>query len=335
MGAYNYFADNLPALVKGIRFLLMIPGGDRERGLAQLEEAARSSRLFGTEALMLLAFIHAAPDEEDHSGALRYIEQARTREPESPLIALVHADLLFDVGRLKESAAVATRVEQSLRGRSGYLEELRRYAAYRVASCAWRRHDPLGALARVEEALAAAPPESAGERKRWLNLLVGAARESGDVGRAAVWLDRLPLKPQEADTWRRRLRAGDDDTAARARAEALHLAARGHDEEALGRLRDLLRDRPADHRLRYDVGRMLQQARRFEEAHPHLLEAAQHGPPEVSGWAWIRLGWEDEEHGRREAALQRYARAAAMRRFMFQPAARLRMARAAEGPPEG
>src|SRR5688572_17055204 len=99
MGAYNYFAANLPALVKGIRFLLMIPGGNRDRGLAQLEEAAASSRLFGTEALMLLSFIYTAREEDDAARALGYIEQARRREPESPLIALIHSDLLFDAGR--------------------------------------------------------------------------------------------------------------------------------------------------------------------------------------------------------------------------------------------
>src|SRR5678815_1782702 len=55
MGAYNYYADRLPPIVKGIRFLLLIPGGNSVKGIAQLEQAAEKSRLFGAESLMLLA----------------------------------------------------------------------------------------------------------------------------------------------------------------------------------------------------------------------------------------------------------------------------------------
>jgi len=335
MGAYNYFADNLPTLVKGIRFLLMIPGGNRNRGLAQLEEAAASSRLFGTEALMLLSFIYSAREEDDAARALGYIEQARRREPESPLIALIHSDLLFEAGQLRESSEGAARVEQSLRGQEGYTEDLRRYASFRVATCTLRRHDPLTALALVEETLAASPPESSGERKRWMSLLFGAAREAGQPQRAAMWLDRLSMPPSEADPWRRRLREDRSDPIAPDRAEALHQAAGDRAADGLARLQALQAANPGDPRLRYDVGRLLQEAGRFEEAHPHLQAAARQAPPELAGWAFIRLGWELERSGRREEALDQYARAAAMRRFTFQSAARLRLGQRGAGPPEG
>jgi tetratricopeptide (TPR) repeat protein len=335
MGAYNYFADNLPALVKGIRFLLMIPGGDRERGLAQLEEAASSSRLFGTEALMLLSFIYSAREETDGVRALGYIEQARRREPDSPLIALIHSDLLFDAGRLRESSDVAARVEQSLRGMEGYTEDLRRYATYRIATSALRRHDPLGALGIVEDALAASAPETPGERKRWLSLLFAAARESGQPDRAAAWLDRLPVPPAEAEPWRRRLREDRPDPIATDRAEALHLAADGRTADGLARLQALQAAHPSDPRLRYDVGRLLQETGRFDEARPHLQMAARQAPAEVAGWAFLRLGWDLERSGRRAEALEPYARAAALRKFTFQPAARLRLGKPGEGPPEG
>src|SRR5262245_43648438 len=41
LGTYNYMADALPSFVKGLRWILTLPAGNRERGISQLETAAR------------------------------------------------------------------------------------------------------------------------------------------------------------------------------------------------------------------------------------------------------------------------------------------------------
>jgi tetratricopeptide (TPR) repeat protein len=86
--------------------------------------------------------------------------------------------------------------------------------------------------------------------------------------------------------------------------------------------------------VRYDIGRLLQQLGRFEEAHAHLEYAALSAGPELSGWAWIRLGWEMDRAGRRDDAVAFYERAAKMKSFTFQPAASMRVTRPSTRPPD-
>lgn len=50
LGLYNYYADSLSPIVKLFRFFLLIPGGDLERGLAQLHHAAEARSLAQTSA---------------------------------------------------------------------------------------------------------------------------------------------------------------------------------------------------------------------------------------------------------------------------------------------
>ena len=84
MGAYNYYADNVGVLLKGLRALLFIPGGDEALGIRQLEEAADRSDLFGTEALLLLSHIFSGSFEEDDRRADAYLQRACARHPRSP-----------------------------------------------------------------------------------------------------------------------------------------------------------------------------------------------------------------------------------------------------------
>ena len=50
IGMYRYYAGVAPALFKFLRFLLLLPGGDREGGLAQLERASQLGLLVRGEA---------------------------------------------------------------------------------------------------------------------------------------------------------------------------------------------------------------------------------------------------------------------------------------------
>src|SRR5262245_13436026 len=50
VGMYRYYAGVAPAIFKFLRFLLLLPGGDRAGGLAQLERASRLGLLVRGEA---------------------------------------------------------------------------------------------------------------------------------------------------------------------------------------------------------------------------------------------------------------------------------------------
>ncbi|HKY34002.1 MAG TPA: tetratricopeptide repeat protein [Candidatus Polarisedimenticolia bacterium] len=335
MGAYNYYADKLPAVVKGLRFVLFIPGGDSDLGLRQLEQAADSSALFGTEALMLLAHIHSTAEPSDHRRAVGYIRRAARRQPLSPIVALGLADLLHDMGQLRASRRTAEEVAGSLHGASGYRRDLARYAEYRLAASLLESHDPLAALRRIEQAMDTLCPEISTERRRWMSLLSAAAAQSGKPERISLWVDRLAPGPKEAAAAERRAEAARRDNLAPGRALALAEAAAGRLDEALRRLHALREHDPLDTRLRYDLGRLLQEKGAFDQARPHLEAAAQGKDPELAGWALLRLGWEKERDGQRAQALPYYRKAAGMRRFNFQAAARDRLLHPRDDQPEG
>jgi hypothetical protein len=54
IGIYQYYADVAPAAAKVLRWLLLLPGGDRVKGLRAIEDASRGGELMRDEALFQL-----------------------------------------------------------------------------------------------------------------------------------------------------------------------------------------------------------------------------------------------------------------------------------------
>ena len=339
MGVYNYFADNMPVFVKGLRFFLLIPGGDARLGLSQLESSAQRSRIFGTESLLLLGHIHSGNYEHDFTRALGFVDRATARHPDSPLIALVRADLLFRLGKLKEASATAAEVLRMVRSASGYAEDLEGLAAYRISACTLELHDPLTAVAQIEDVLKASPVGTALTRRRLASLLVAAARESGAPERAVSPLEQIALPTDEMESLRRRLRSSRPDPLAGPRASALQSFSQGRAALATREIEVLLTANPSDRRLHYDYGRMLQLQGRHDEAQSHLEQAAegdtQSRHADIAGWALVRLGWAREVAGQRALALSFYRRASQLKHFTFQAAALDLLDHPALSQPEG
>ena len=107
LGLYDYYADVLPKLVKVVRFLARMPGGDRARGLALIESARRGSLLHDREAQIQLYEIYAFYEKKpDH--ALEEIRSLVLRYRDWPLWPLKLAEhLRARMGLYKESAEVA------------------------------------------------------------------------------------------------------------------------------------------------------------------------------------------------------------------------------------
>src|SRR6185436_3784688 len=110
LGLYDYYVDVLPRFARLLRFLSRLPAGDRARGLAAIEEAARSSMLHGVEARVQLYEIHAFYEDDPEAAAADMEELAR-RYPGWPLWRLKLAEHLRDrLGAYAESGAVARRM---------------------------------------------------------------------------------------------------------------------------------------------------------------------------------------------------------------------------------
>jgi hypothetical protein len=87
LGLYDYYADVLPRAAKLIRFLARIPGGDRRRGLASIEEAGARSAFHRTEARVQLYEIYAFYEEQP-GRAMDQLDELRRLYPTHPLWAL-------------------------------------------------------------------------------------------------------------------------------------------------------------------------------------------------------------------------------------------------------
>ena len=69
IGMYRYYADVAPAAARILRFLLLLPGGDRHEGLAQMLRARTRGRLLQGEADYQLHIVYLWYEQPDRTGA--------------------------------------------------------------------------------------------------------------------------------------------------------------------------------------------------------------------------------------------------------------------------
>ena len=115
-GIYNYFAAVVPdqfPIVKPIMWLL--PDGDKEEGIRQLEEVAREGRYARTEALYFLAQIYRL-FEKDNQRALPYMEALFQSYPQNALFQRYLARVRVETGHWDEALPL-------------YKDYIQRYAA--------------------------------------------------------------------------------------------------------------------------------------------------------------------------------------------------------------
>ena len=111
VGIYNYFVDTLPTIVKLLRFLILLPGGNRELGLQQLETAARKGDLIRGEAKFYLAKDFSRGNERQYSKSLALFQELSAEYPENQLWTLVRGSLLIRLGRAQEGEDLYRQVE--------------------------------------------------------------------------------------------------------------------------------------------------------------------------------------------------------------------------------
>jgi len=99
IGLYHYYADVAPAAAKFLRWLLLLPGGDRTKGLQEMLEAREHGELLTGEADYQLHLIYLWYERKT-SEALGLLEGLDARYPSNPLflqrIAEVQEDYLHD-----------------------------------------------------------------------------------------------------------------------------------------------------------------------------------------------------------------------------------------------
>ena len=101
LGAFNYYADKVPLIVKGIRFLLFLPGGNDKLGLQQIGTVADSESPFRIDARLLLAQICGGDDELSYREAVEHLDRAIANIPDSPVILAAAGELQIRLGHFQ------------------------------------------------------------------------------------------------------------------------------------------------------------------------------------------------------------------------------------------
>lgn len=84
IGAYHYYAGVAPMAAKILRWLLLLPGGDRDRGLREMLEAREHGRLLQGEADFQIHILYLWYEQKP-TEALRLLERLDAKYPANPV----------------------------------------------------------------------------------------------------------------------------------------------------------------------------------------------------------------------------------------------------------
>ena len=133
LGMYHYYADVAPAVLRLLRWLLLLPGGDRTRGLQEMIDARDRGLVMRGEAAYQLHLVYLWYEQRSHD-ALLVLRDLQRRYPRNPLFHLAEAEIhdvyfhdrdasertlksliaLADAGRVNAAAIAKRRAERSL-----------------------------------------------------------------------------------------------------------------------------------------------------------------------------------------------------------------------------
>jgi tetratricopeptide (TPR) repeat protein len=216
VGLYHYYAGIAPTVLRVLRWLLLLPGGDRAQGLAEMERARTRGSLIRWEADYQLHQVYLWY-EHDNALALRLLEGLRARYPHNPLFlqriaetqdaylgdhaaSLATYEALLDAAR--HDRVAAPRVAETV-ARIGIAEQLddlletdRAIEGLRTI-VSEKPSAPAGALARAQLALGMAA-DRMGDRSGAVaayRAAVAAVRDSDPQDVGPVALQRLREEP--------------------------------------------------------------------------------------------------------------------------------------------
>ena len=98
LGFYNYYVDTLSPIVKVLRFFMGIPGGNKQEGIAQMQEGAAHGTLFAVDTRYYLAKSLRTFDLK-YSDALDVAQPLVEEFPHNPIFLLLVGNLNAELGR--------------------------------------------------------------------------------------------------------------------------------------------------------------------------------------------------------------------------------------------
>jgi hypothetical protein len=325
VGLYKYYADVAPAAAKFLRFLLLLPGGDRTEGLQQMLRARNRGRLLQGEADYQLHIIYLWYERQTPR-ALQFLQSLHQRYPANPLFVAQTAEIQdryqHDImASLATWRALLGAVRDQRASAPVLSEVLARLGIARQLDLLWETDEAIEML-EVVVALRPSAPFGAfplaslrlGEAYDRMGMrteaveayrvaIAAAATPDPDRVRTQA-TERLRRAPdaRHAEAYRRSLegwRAFErSDLVAAAQALEHSIALNGGDPVARYRFGKV-------HQARKDDGAALAQ---FE----HAIRGAKSCPPPILGMAYLEAAKVSERLGRRSQAIDYYRNAASL-----------------------
>jgi tetratricopeptide (TPR) repeat protein len=133
MGIYNYYADVVPSQYPIVKpLMIFLPGGDKKKGLEQLELAAQKARYAKTEAMYFLLQTYFTY-EKHFVRALEIARELRTKYPRNPLFHRMVGRCYVSLGYWAEGFKIFSEVEERYRNhQDGYDDYDGREAYYYI-----------------------------------------------------------------------------------------------------------------------------------------------------------------------------------------------------------
>ena len=219
IGLYHYYADVAPTAAKMLRWLLLLPGGDKEAGMREMLRARAASELLADEADYQLLEIYLWYEKQPER-ALDLLARLREKHPRNPLFIRMTAEVqdqyLHDLtaslrswrtlldsaesGRVAFASLAETQARLGIALQLDRLFETDLAITHLRAVVSAKPSQPSGALTRAQEQLRQA--EARMRDPAYRQSIEGwRALERGDLATAGRLLPQaLTLKPGDAVT---------------------------------------------------------------------------------------------------------------------------------------
>jgi hypothetical protein len=319
IGMYKYYADAAPAAAKVLRFLMLLPGGDRKQGLAEMQRARTRGRLLQGEADYQLQIVYLWY-EKRIGEAVKLLESLHDRYPGNPLF-------LSDLAKVRDTyqhdltASLAVWRELLAAAREQRINEPALAAVesrLAIAAGMERLYQSDRALEQLREVISARPVRPYGALAS-AYLALGRSEDRLGHHDAAVAAYRLAISTApspDPDGIREAADDAIDDTTDPSRAEAYRLSLEGARKleraDADGAEADLARSvslDPQDGVARYRHGRALEAVQADAAALAEFDKAislAPHMPPSIAASAHLEAARLQERLGHRDEAVRLY-----------------------------
>jgi tetratricopeptide (TPR) repeat protein len=193
IGLYHYYADVAPAAARFLRWLLLLPGGDRVEGLEEMRRAREGGELLRSEADYQLHLVYLWYEKRTDR-ALELLRALRARHPRNPLFVQTVADI-EDVYLHDTAASLRTWQQLLDAARAGQVAERAMAdtaARLGLAREMDKRGDSEGAIAHLHEVIERKPAAPFGALAR-AQLQLGQALDHRGQRREAVAAYRAAL----------------------------------------------------------------------------------------------------------------------------------------------